>query len=258
MSETPNRLELIALENVPLVNAGDDLAGIVVEALARSGLTLTEHDVLVVAQKIVSKSEGRLIRLATVEPSPRAREISRIADKDPRLVEIILGESREVLRVRTGVIIVEDVRGLVLANAGVDASNANADGGDESVLLLPADPDASAARLRTELRARAGLDIGIVINDSIGRAWRNGTIGTAIGVSGLPGLLDLRGERDLFGRKLRTTDLGLADEIAAAASLLMGQAGEGRPLVLARGVPYGRRGGTARELLRQNSLDLFR
>jgi coenzyme F420-0:L-glutamate ligase/coenzyme F420-1:gamma-L-glutamate ligase len=258
MSGAMRKLELIALEGVPLVNAGDDLAGIVVEALAHSGLWLAERDVLVVAQKVVSKSEGRLVRLATIEPSPRAREISRIVDKDPRLVEIILRESREVLRMRAGVIVVEDVRGLVLANAGVDASNANADGGDESVLLLPADPDASADRLRDELRTRTGVDIGIVVNDSIGRAWRNGTIGTAIGVSGLPALLDLRGERDLFGRALRTTDLGLADEIAAAASLLMGQAGEGRPLILARGVPYVRREGSAHELLRQKSLDFFR
>jgi coenzyme F420-0:L-glutamate ligase/coenzyme F420-1:gamma-L-glutamate ligase len=148
------------------------------------------------------------------------------AEKDPRLVEIILQESREVLRVRAGVIVVEDVRGLVLANAGIDASNVNADGGDGSVLLLPSDPDASAAQLHAALRAQTGCDVGIVINDSIGRAWRNGTIGTAIGVSGLPGLLDLRGTPDLFGRPLRTTDLGLADEIAAAASLLMGQAGD--------------------------------
>lgn len=258
MSAAAPKLELITLEGVPLVNAGNDLAGFVVDSLARRGLTLEKRDVLVVAQKIVSKSEGRLVRLADVQPSSRAREISRIADKDPRLVEIILRESREVLRMRAGVIVVEDVRGLVLANAGVDASNANADGGDESVLLLPADPDASAGRLRDELRTRTGVEIGIVINDSIGRAWRNGTIGTAIGVSGLPALLDLRGERDLFGRALRTTDLGLADEIAAAASLLMGQAGEGRPLILARGVPYDRREGSAHELLRQKSLDFFR
>ena len=198
------------------------------------------------------------MQLAGVEPSPRAREIARKAEKDPRLVEIILQESREVLRVRAGVIVVEDVRGLVLANAGVDASNVNADGGDCSVLLLPSDPDASAARLRQALFARLGKEIGIVINDSIGRAWRNGTIGTAIGVSGLPGLLDLRGTPDLFGRALRTTDLGLADEIAAAASLLMGQAGEGRPIVLARGIAYVRREGSARELQRDKALDFFR
>lgn len=255
---TNNRIELIALEGVPLVREGDDLADIVLDALTRAGLELQERDVLVVAQKIVSKSEGRIVRLDTIEPSSRARDIAPVIEKDARLVELILRESREVLRMRAGIIIVEDVRGLVLANAGVDASNVNADGGDGSVLLLPAEPDASAAKLHAALHARVGRDIGVVINDSIGRAWRNGTIGTAIGVAGLPGLLDLRGTADLFGRKLRTTDLGLADEIAAAASLLMGQAGEGRPIILVRGVPYQRREGQARELLRPKALDFFR
>lgn len=253
---TLHKLELVALEGVPLVREGDDLDAITLQAMARTALTFDHRDVLVVAQKIVSKAEGRLVRLDSVTPSNRARELAETLEKDPRLVELILGESREVLRVRAGVIVVEDVRGLVLANAGIDASNA--DGSDESVLLLPADPDASAARLREALHRHTDRDIGVVINDSIGRAWRNGTIGTAIGVAGLSGLLDLRGTRDLFGRALRTTDLGLADEIAAAASLVMGQAGEGRPLVLARGVPYARREGSARELKRDRSLDFFR
>lgn len=253
-----HKLELIALEDVPLVRAGDDLAVLVLNALARTGLSLAERDVLVVAQKVVSKSEARLVRLDMVEPSPRACELARVLGKDARLVELILRESHNVLRARAGVIIVEDVRRLVLANAGIDASNANDDGGEASVLLLPADPDASAAGLREKLRERTGCDVGVVINDSIGRAWRNGTVGTAIGVSGLPGLIDLRGTPDLFGRALRATDVGLADEIAAAASLLMGQAGEGRPLVLARGVPYARREGSARELQREKTLDFFR
>lgn len=257
-SEQMSKLELIALDGVPLVEAGDDLVAITLEALARTELSLTDRDVLVFAQKIVSKSEDRMVRLDSVTPSPRARELAHIAEKDPRLVELILGESREVLRVRAGVIVVEDTRGLVLANAGVDGSNVNADGGDDHVLLLPADPNASAAHLREELRAHTGRDVGVVINDSIGRAWRNGTIGTAIGVSGVPGLLDLRGTPDLFGRVLRTTDLALADEIASAASLVMGQAGEGRPIVLARGVPYARREGNALELLRDQTLDFFR
>lgn len=252
------KIELVALDGIPLIGAGDDLAPILARSLAGMGLNLCDGDILVVAQKIVSKSENRLVRLAAVEPSAQARHLARLADKDPRLVEIILRETREVLRVRAGVIVVEDVRGLVLANAGVDASNVNAEGRDESVLLLPADPDASARGLRSGLRERCGCDIGVIINDSIGRAWRNGTIGTAIGVSGLPGLLDLRGTPDLFGRRLRTTDIGLADEIAAAASLLMGQAGEGRPAVLVRGTPYSRREGAARELQRPKALDLFR
>lgn len=252
------KLELIALERMPLVKAGDDLAALALDALKPVQLSLQNGDVLVFAQKIVSKSENRLVRLSDVLPSPRAVELARLADKDPRLIEIILGESREVLRVRAGVIVVEDIRGLVLANAGVDASNVNTDGEDTRVLLLPQDPDASAARLRDALRTRSGCDVGVVINDSIGRAWRNGTIGTAIGVSGLAGLLDLRGTPDLFGRPLRTTDLGFADEIASAASLIMGQAGEGRPVVLVRGLPYARRDGTARELLRDRALDFFR
>ncbi len=256
--ERVRKLRLTALSGIPLVEAGNDLAAIILAALEESALALEDRDVLVVAQKIVSKAEGRVVRLDSVEPSARAREIAPVIDKDPRLVEIILRETREVLRMRTGVIVVEDIRGLVLANAGVDASNVNEDGGDATVLLLPADPDASAAKLRESLRARTGVEIGVIINDSIGRAWRNGTIGTAIGVSGLPGLLDLRGTPDLFGRVLRTTDLGLADEVAAAASLLMGQAGEGTPVVLVRGVPYLRREGTATELLRPKALDFFR
>jgi len=255
---TLRRLELIALEGIPLVQPGDDLAALILAAIERAKLALADRDVIVVAQKIVSKSEGRRVKLSSVEPSARARELAPQLAKDARLVEIVLRESREVLRVRSGVIVVEDIRGLVLANAGVDASNVNEDGGEDSVLLLPADPDASAARLRADLSARTSRDIGIVINDSIGRAWRNGTIGTAIGVSGLPGLLDLRGAPDLFGRVLRTTDLGLADEIAAAASLLMGQAGEGCPAVLVRGVPYARREGNAAELLRPKAMDFFR
>jgi coenzyme F420-0:L-glutamate ligase/coenzyme F420-1:gamma-L-glutamate ligase len=252
------RIELIALEGVPLVRAGDNLADIILDSLQRSALGFEAGDVLVIAQKVISKSENRFVRLDTVEPSRRALEIAPVIGKDPRLVEIILRESREVLRMRAGIIVVEDARGLVLANAGVDTSNVNADGGDASVLLLPENPDASAARLRAELRSRTGQGVAIIINDSIGRAWRNGTVGTAIGVSGLPALLDLRGTPDLFGRKLRTTDLGLADEIAAAASLLMGQAHESRPVILVRGVPYERREGNAGELLRPKALDFFR
>jgi coenzyme F420-0:L-glutamate ligase/coenzyme F420-1:gamma-L-glutamate ligase len=266
MSETPSpatappsrRLELIGLENMPLIREGDDLATIILDAFERQELVPSDRDVIVVAQKIVSKSEGRKVRLSSVEASERAIRLAPELDKDPRLVEIVLRETREILRVRRGVIVVEDVRGLVLANAGVDASNVNENGADDSVLLLPIDPDDSAARLREQICVRTGRDVGIVINDSIGRAWRNGTIGTAIGVSGLPGLLDLRGSPDLFGRELRTTDLGLADEIAAAASLLMGQANEGCPAVVVRGVPYERRDGSATELQRPKSMDFFR
>jgi coenzyme F420-0:L-glutamate ligase / coenzyme F420-1:gamma-L-glutamate ligase len=238
-----------------MVAAGDDLAAIIVAALRDAGLVLTNGDVLVLAQKIVSKAEGRSVDLATVTPSPRAITLGEDTGKDARLVELILAESTEVLRHRPGVLIVAHTLGLVLANAGIDRSNVD---GGEHVLLLPRDPDRSCAELRRDIAAATGVEVGVMIIDSIGRAWRNGTIGTAIGVAGLPGLLDLRGTPDLYGRPLETTEVGLADELAAAASLVMGQAGEGRPVVLARGLGYGRRDGTARELVRPREKDLFR
>lgn len=245
------QVRLIAPEGLPRIRPGDDLARLI------TPLGLEDGDVVVVAQKIVSKAEGRLVRLADIEPSARALELAAITRKDARYVELVLRESREVLRARPGVLIVEDCRGFVMANAGIDQSNV--DGGD-SALLLPADPDASAARLRHALREQAGVTVGVVINDSWGRAWRLGTIGTAIGVAGLPGLLDQRGAPDLDGRALRITEIGLADEIAAAGSLLMGQSAEGRPVVIVRGLALGtmREDGSGRELLRDPTLDLFR
>jgi coenzyme F420-0:L-glutamate ligase/coenzyme F420-1:gamma-L-glutamate ligase len=255
MSGTPPDLLLTAPPGIPMIAAGDDLAAIIVAALRDAGLALTAGDVLVLAQKIVSKAEGRSVDLATVAPSPRAITLGKETGKDARLVELILEESTEVLRHRPGVLIVAHTLGLVLANAGIDRSNVD---GGEQVLLLPRDPDRSCAELQRAIAAATGVEIGVMIIDSIGRAWRNGTIGTAIGVAGLPGLLDLRGTPDLYGRPLETTEVGLADELAAAASLVMGQAGEGRPVVLARGLGYGRRAGTARELVRPREKDLFR
>jgi coenzyme F420-0:L-glutamate ligase/coenzyme F420-1:gamma-L-glutamate ligase len=248
-------LVLTALPGIPMIAAGDDLAAIIVTALHDADLALAPGDVLVLAQKIVSKAEGRTVDLATVTPSPRAVALAKETGKDARVVELILEESTEVLRHRSGVLIVAHKLGLVLANAGIDRSNV--DGGDH-VLLLPRDPDRSCAALRRAIAAATGVEIGVMIIDSIGRAWRNGTIGTAIGVAGSPGLLDLRGAPDLFGRPLETTEVGLADELAAAASLVMGQAGEGTPVVLARGLRYGRRDGTASELIRPREKDLFR
>ena len=244
------------LAGIPLVRAGDDLASIVVAGLDACGERLQPCDVVVLAQKIVSKAEGRAVDLHTVVPSPRARELARAVDKDPRLVELILSESSEVLRHRPGVLIVVHRLGFVLANAGIDASNVDGDG--ERVLLLPVDPDRTCRDTRARLHERTGVEVAVLMIDSIGRAWRTGTVGTAIGVCGLPALLDLRGTADLFGRSLRVTEIGLADELAAAASLIMGQGAEGCPIVLARGVPYGRREGSARELIRPKSLDLFR
>jgi len=253
----PSQLTLTALPGVPLVAAGDDLAGLVTDGLARAEIRLEAGDAIVLAQKIVSKSEGRTIALSSVTPSARAVELAGIVQKDPRLVELILSESKTVLRARPGVIVVEHRSGAVMANAGIDQSNIDQHE-TEHALLLPRDPDATAAALRDALRARTGADAVVLIIDSIGRAWRNGTVGQALGVSGMPALLDLRGQPDLFGRNLRTSELGLADELAAAASLVMGQAGEGTPIVHARGIPYARREGCAQELIRPHETDLFR
>jgi coenzyme F420-0:L-glutamate ligase / coenzyme F420-1:gamma-L-glutamate ligase len=254
----PAELTLRALNGVPMVKAGDDLSGIILDALDASGLALQAGDVVVLAQKIVSKAEGRLIELGGIKPSAEAIEIATRSDKDPRVVQLILDESDEVLRVRPGAVIVGHRLGFVAANAGIDQSNIGNGADDDRVLLLPLDPDGTCAKLRAELAARAGIDVAVVIIDSIGRAWRNGTVGTAIGVSGMAGLLDLRTKPDLFGRPLKTSELGLADELASAASLVMGQSSEGRPIVLARGVPYARREGTAHELIRPKEIDLFR
>jgi coenzyme F420-0:L-glutamate ligase/coenzyme F420-1:gamma-L-glutamate ligase len=254
----PAELRLLALDGVPMIAAGDDLPAIILTALEDSGLELITGDAVVLAQKIVSKAEGRLIDLDGIVPTQRAIEIAAASQKDSRVVELILAESDEVLRVRPGVVIVQHRLGFVAANAGIDQSNIGNRERDDRVLLLPIDPDATCRRIRETLHARTGAEIAVLIIDSIGRAWRNGTVGTAIGVSGMAGLLDLRSKPDLFGRSLKTSELGLADELASAASLIMGQAAEGRPIVLARGVPYARRDGSARELVRPKEIDLFR
>ncbi len=254
------RLVLTALPGIPLVSPGDDLGELILVGLQRAELSLEAGDVVVVTQKIVSKAEGRLVCLAEVEPSPQVHRLAEESQKDPRLVEVILRESRRVLRIRPGLIVVEHRLGFVCANAGVDHSNVRGEGGrpEDWVLMLPQDPDASAQRIRQALEAAAGVQLGVLIIDSHGRAWREGTVGVAIGAAGFPALLDLRGRPDLFGYQLRVTQVGLADELAAAASLLMGQADEGRPVVHVRGLPYPLREGLARELLRPESQDLFR
>jgi coenzyme F420-0:L-glutamate ligase/coenzyme F420-1:gamma-L-glutamate ligase len=251
-------LRLIALRGVPLVREGDDLCTIVLEAVASSGERLRSGDVLVLAQKIVSKAQGRHVDLTSVTPSPRAHELAEVVGRDARIVELILRESSEVLRARRDVLIVVHRLGFVMANAGIDLSNVQSDTPDSRALLLPEDPDGECMRLHEALRERADAEVGVIINDSHGRAWRNGTVGVAIGASGIPALLDLRGAPDLFGRPLRITQVGLADELAAAASLMMGQASEGTPIVLMRGVPYARREGRAAELIRPKEMDLFR
>ena len=251
------QLSLLALPGLPEVRSGDDLCGAIAAGLRAAGQTLRDGDVVVLAQKIVSKAEGRLVSLAEVDPSDRARELARQSGKDPRLVELVLRESNAVLRCRPGVIVVEHRLGFVMANAGIDQSNVEQEG-DGVALLLPLDPDASCDGLRATLRAATGADVAVLIIDSHGRAWRQGTVGVAIGASGMPALLDLRGRPDRHGRPLFVTEVGLADEVAAAASLLMGQAGEGRPVILVRGVPGVPGTGRARDLIRPRATDLFR
>jgi coenzyme F420-0:L-glutamate ligase/coenzyme F420-1:gamma-L-glutamate ligase len=217
-----------------------------------------ERDVLVVAQKVVSKAEGRYVDLRTVRPSPRAIELAREVQKDPRLVEVILSESRRVVRNRPGVLIVEHRLGFVMANAGVDRSNVGRPGNDERVLLLPLDPDASAAGLRQRLASHFGTDIAVVVNDSFGRPWRRGAVGVALGAAGIPALLDLRGRPDLYGRALEVTVSGFADEIASAASLVMGQADEAMPAVVVRGLAWSAPPSEAATIIRPPHEDLFR
>jgi coenzyme F420-0:L-glutamate ligase/coenzyme F420-1:gamma-L-glutamate ligase len=249
-----------ALPGIPLVQQGDNLAKLISEGLQRAELQLENGDVIIVAQKVVSKSEGRGVDLALVTPSPEAIRLAELSEKDPRVVEVLLQESSRVLRVRPGLIIVEHRLGFVCANAGLDHSNIEGTAGAnrDHLLMLPVDPDSSAQHLRMALEQETGSKIGILIIDSHGRAWRMGTVGVAIGVAGVPALLDLRGRFDLFGNPLRITQIGLADELAAAASLLMGQAGEGRPVVHVRGIPYSLREGTLQEILRPEEEDLFR
>lgn len=253
-----SRLELIPLLNFPLVEPGDDLVQLIVAALRENALTLQAGDVLVVAQKIVSKAENRYVRLADVSVSAEANALAERADKDPRQVQLILQESRAVLRVRPGVIIVEHRNGYVHANAGIDKSNIVRDANDPRVLLLPEDPDASAQALRVGLEEYTGVAPQVIINDSMGRAWRNGTVGLAIGTAGLQPLYNQIGDMDMFGNVLEVTEPAVADELAAGASLVMGQAAEACPVILARGAGLKPADVGSGGLLRDRSLDMFR
>ena len=262
-------LTLTCLAGIPLIHPGDDLAAILTKALVQTKIDLQDGDILVLAQKIVSKAEGRMVHLSQVTSSQQADALAVHAEKDPRLVELVLSESREILRVRPGTIIVEHRLGFICANAGIDHSNVcpeseclpvslqNANP-EDWMLLLPQNPDASAEAIRLGLEYTSGKRLGVLIIDSHGRAWRLGTVGVAIGLSGLPGLVDLRGAPDLFGFHLKITQVGAADELAAAASLLMGQAAEATPVVHVRGFPYPLRQAAMNELLRPKDQDLFR
>jgi coenzyme F420-0:L-glutamate ligase / coenzyme F420-1:gamma-L-glutamate ligase len=252
-----HQLTITALAGIPEVRPGDDLAALLIAAIERGGLAPRRHDIVVVTQKIVSKAEGRYLDLATVEPSGPARELAALTGKDARLVEAILSESAEILRAAPGVIVAATRQGLVLANAGVDQSNV-ADEGGQRVLLLPKEPDGSARNIKRHLDAHFGSDIGVVISDSAGRAWRLGTVGLAIGAAGVPSLWDRRGERDLAGRALEVTEVGFADAVAAAAVLSMGEAAEGRPAALLRGLDWTALPRPAVALVRPKAQDLFR
>jgi coenzyme F420-0:L-glutamate ligase/coenzyme F420-1:gamma-L-glutamate ligase len=247
----PEQITMTAPE-FPLIRPGDNLADIILEHMP---FAVEDGDIIALAQKVVSKAEGRYVALAQVSPSPRAIEIAEVAQKDPRLVELILAESREILRVLPGIVISLHRKGWIMANAGIDASNIDS---DDDVLLLPLDPDASAAGIREVVRRETGRDVGVLINDSWGRPWRMGSVGFAVGAAGIPALVDMRGEPDLRGRFLQHTDIGIGDELASAASLLMGQANEGRPMVVLRGFRLAAPAKDAASLIRPAEMDLFR
>ena len=253
-----DQIVLTALSDIPSVGPGDDITTIVVTALERTSIVLEPGDVIVITHKIVSKAEDRYVDLEEIIPSEYARCLADEVGKDPRLVEVILSESNEVVRKNKGILVTEHRLGFVVANAGVDSSNIDHIEGLSRVLLLPTDPDCICSEIRNRIQTEAGVCVGIIINDSHGRAWRNGTVGLALGSSGIPALLDLRGYPDIFGADLKTTQVGLADEIAAAASLLMGKGNEMRPVVHVRGLPYPLSEGKASDLLRNKQEDLFR
>jgi coenzyme F420-0:L-glutamate ligase/coenzyme F420-1:gamma-L-glutamate ligase len=249
------RLELFALPGLPMVQAGDDLAALILAGLDRAGQTLRDRDVVVVAQKIVSKAEGRTVDLDDVIPSAAALNLAAEIGKDPRIVEVVLSESVRVVRSRPNLMIMQHRLGYVMANAGVDQSNVAEPDGRHRALLLPLDPDRSAEAIRARLAVQA--DVGVVISDSFGRPWRRGTAGVAIGAAGIPSVIDLRGQPDLFGRRLEVSIIGFADEIAAAASLLQGQAAEAQPVAVVRGLAWQAPNVPVADVIRPPQEDLF-
>ena len=249
-------LTVAALPGVPLVRPGDDLLPIIQAALERAAIVLQDDDALVITSKIVSKAEGRLVALAEVEPRDEALQLAEETGKDPRIVELVLRESVYVSRKARNLLVVEHRLGFISANAGIDQSNIGGD--DAYALLMPYDPDGTARRIHDALRTTTGKHVAVIISDSHGRPFRMGNVGVAIGVAGMPGLLDLRGERDLYGRELRNTQQGYADLVASAASLVSGEGSEGYPLVHVRGLRFPRRDGSSRELIRLPEQDLYR
>lgn len=253
-------LVLTPLDGIPDIMSGDDIADILLRYSSKVDITIQNGDIFVITQKIISKSENRMVNLQSISPSQRAYDVSKLTKKDPRLVQLILNESKEIVRCRQKTLIVEHRLGFICANAGIDHSNVKGHSGKSKdwYLLLPENPDLSASKIRKKIEKSTGKKIGIMIIDSHGRAWRMGVIGTCIGISGVPALVDLRGKNDLYGYKLRITQVAAADELASAASLLMGEADESIPIVHVRGFPYKLRESSLGELIRNKKRDLFR
>lgn len=248
-------LTLSPIRGIPAVQPGADLASLILEGAAKSGVDFAGGDILVVCQKVVSKAEGRIVRLADIEASPFARDIAaQTTDKDPRIVEVILRETKRIIKMDRGHLIVETGPGWVCANAGVDESNALA---PDTVILLPVDPDASARHLREEIRRCRGVEVAVIITDTFGRPWRDGLVDFALGLAGMEAILDLRGSTDMNGRELHHTFMAQGDALAAAAGLLM-KKGDGVPAVLVRGYEFTVAEGSAKPLIRPREMDLFR
>lgn len=252
----PLALTITALPGIPLIQPGDDLVQIIADGLARAQITLEDGDALVVTSKIVSKAEGCIVELSSVQPRPEAEQLAQETGKDPRVVELVLRDSQSISRKARGVLVVQHRLGFTSANAGIDQSNL--EHGDERVLLLPIDPDASARAIQVGLKKRTGATIGVVLSDTHGRPFRLGNVGVAVGVAGMPALLDLRGQEDLYGRKLKISLLGYGDLVASAAHLLSGEGDEGRPVMHLRGLRFPAGEGLAGDLYRPPEQDLYR
>ena len=252
------KLEIMAVPDLPIFQCGDDLPGIIFERARAAGIEFEEHDVVVVTQKIVSKVEGRAVKLSGVEPSPEAIELAAEVRKDPRFVEVVLCESRGVMAMRPDLLVVENRQGIICANAGIDRSNVEQTGEGETLMLLPADPDASARGIQSRLESLSGNKLAVLIIDTLGRPFREGVIGMAIGVAGMDPLMDMRGQTDLFGYVMERTIINRADEIAACASMLMGQTTARLPVVIVRGAGYWPGAGSSRSILREPWKDMFR
>ncbi|MBU6998853.1 MAG: coenzyme F420-0:L-glutamate ligase [Theionarchaea archaeon] len=252
----PRKIEIIPVPGVPLINKGDDIPGIFIDCLKKNNISLVNSDVIVIAQTIISKAEGNIIDLRQVTPSEKAKELADFTGKDPRLCEVILRETTEIIRVGKGPIIAETRHGLICASCGIDHSNVTGD--MDHVITLPVDSDVSARKIRERIREETGREVAVIINDTQGRPLRGGAVGTAIGLAGLVPIWVRAGETDLYGYVLEASPIAIADELASAASILQGQSNEGIPIVIIRGATYVKGEGTARQLQREKERDLFR